>query len=69
MSTALIDSPFYEVTNSIASLWLARDFIDDECLIMNADVYWTEKILDAVLSDKNTIEEDPLHKNTSKISP
>lgn len=48
-------NPFYEVTNSIASLWLARDFIDDECLIMNADVYWTEKILDAVLSDKNDV--------------
>ena len=35
--------------------WLAREFIDDECLIMNADVYWTEKLLDAVLSDKNDV--------------
>ncbi len=42
-------NPFYEITNSIASLWFAKDFIDDELIIMNADVYMSEEILDLVL--------------------
>ena len=42
-------NPFYEITNSIASLWFARDFIDDEILIMNADVYMSEEIMDLML--------------------
>lgn len=48
-------NPFYEVTNSIGSLWMAREFIDDTCLIMNADVYWTEHILDCVIADENDV--------------
>ena len=33
---------FYEVTNSIASAWFAGDFIDDDMLMMNADVFAEE---------------------------
>lgn len=48
-------NPFYDVTNSIGSLWLAQEFIDDDCLIMNADVYWTEQILNDVIADQNDV--------------
>lgn len=44
-------NPFFEVTNSIASLWFARSELNDDVLIMNADVYFTEEILDLVLKD------------------
>lgn len=44
-------NPFFEVTNSIASLWFARSELNDNVLIMNADVYFTEEILDLVLKD------------------
>ncbi|MDI9468929.1 MAG: phosphocholine cytidylyltransferase family protein [Bacillota bacterium] len=45
-------NPFYDVTNSIASLWFARDEIDGEDLIVaNADVYWDEYLLDMMLAD------------------
>lgn len=37
---------FYEVTNSIASAWFAGDFIDDDMLMMNADVFAEESIID-----------------------
>lgn len=37
---------FYEVTNSIASAWFAKDFIDDDMVMMNADVFAEESILD-----------------------
>lgn len=46
-------NPFFDVTNSIGSLWFAQDFLDDDCLLMNADVYCSEKILDDLLGDSH----------------
>jgi len=46
-------NPFYNITNSIASLWFAKCEFNEEVLIMNADVYFTEKILDSVIKDKS----------------
>lgn len=45
-------NPFYDVTNSIASLWFARQELDGECLIMNADVFFSDEILEMLLEDK-----------------
>ena len=39
---------FYDVTNSIASLWFAQDFVDDDMIFMNADVYLEPALLDEV---------------------
>ncbi len=41
-------NPFYDVTNSIASMWFAKDFLnnDSEYLIMNGDVYIEQDIVD-----------------------
>ncbi len=47
---------FYEVTNSIASAWFAGDFIDDDMLMMNADVFAEESILDQLVEiEKETV--------------
>lgn len=46
-------NPFFTVTNSIASLWFARDEIDDDLIIMNADVFFSDEILDNLLANKN----------------
>ena len=50
-------NPFYRVTNSIASLWFAREAIteDDDYIFMNADVYLEPEILDKMLECKETI--------------
>lgn len=51
-------NPFYRVTNSIASLYIAREELDtDEDVILgNADVYYDQDILDELLnSNKETI--------------
>lgn len=45
------ENPFYDVTNSIASLWFAREELDDDCLIINADVFFTDEILRMVLEE------------------
>ncbi len=61
-----IHNPFYRVTNSIASLWLARDLLSEEVILMNADLFFEKKVLDimlaqtkdaVMLSDKTRIED------------
>lgn len=41
-------NPFFRVTNSIASLWFAREELkdDEDIIFANADVYWEQDILD-----------------------
>ncbi len=48
-------NPFYDVTNSIASSWFAKDFLTgDDIMIMNGDVYLEEKLLDLIISRKGS---------------
>jgi choline kinase len=44
-------NPFYDVTNSIASAYLGREFLkgNDDYIIMNADVFMEEALFDYVL--------------------
>lgn len=43
-------NPFYAITNSIASLWFAKDRLHDDVFIMNADVFFSPEILNLVLN-------------------
>lgn len=44
-------NPFYDVTNSIASLWFAKSFLgDQDVLIMNADVFAEESVYDQLIN-------------------
>ena len=46
-SVTVYYNPFYKVTNSIGSLWYAdREFNTQELFIANADVYYTQEMLD-----------------------
>ncbi|MGI6545328.1 MAG: NTP transferase domain-containing protein [Fastidiosipilaceae bacterium] len=50
-------NPFYDVTNSIASLWFAQEELNGSDIILgNADVYWDQTILRVLLDDPR----DPL---------
>lgn len=52
----ILYNPFYDVTNSIASLWFAEKYMtDDECIIANADVYWSEEMLNFILQQKREV--------------
>lgn len=49
----IVYNPFFDVTNSIASLWLAREYMHDEdTIVANADVFWSQDILDAIIQRK-----------------
>lgn len=59
-------NPFFRVTNSIASLWLAKDLLCDDVILMNADLYYEDAVLDiamnqtdhaVMLSDSTRIED------------
>ena len=50
-------NPFYDVTNSIASLWFAKKELDTEedSLVINADVFFSKQILDKVLEAQEDV--------------
>lgn len=45
-------NPFYDITNSIASIWFAKKEMDDDLLVLNADVFFTGEILDQIIADQ-----------------
>ncbi|MBE5939353.1 MAG: phosphocholine cytidylyltransferase family protein [Lachnospiraceae bacterium] len=50
-------NPFYDVTNSIASLWFAQEELksDEDVIILNADVYFSKQILKMLVEDKREV--------------
>lgn len=48
-------NPFYDVTNSIASLWFARQELTEDCLIINADVFFSNAILQMIMEEKKEV--------------
>lgn len=49
------NNPLFDITNSIVSLWFAKDEFDDDMLILNADVYFSEEILKRILCDNHEV--------------
>ena len=47
-----VENPFFHKTNSIASLWFAREaLVDDDILLMNADTFVEDRVLEMLLAD------------------
>ena len=42
-------NPFYEVTNSLASLWFAKDYLRENVTIINGDIVMSEALVHDVL--------------------
>jgi L-glutamine-phosphate cytidylyltransferase len=57
-------NPFYRVTNSLASLWFARDLLTDEALVLNGDLFFEPRLLEAVLGESKS---PVLFADTSRI--
>lgn len=47
------ENPFFDRTNSIASLWFAREFLqsDDDYLLLNGDVFFESRVLHEILQE------------------
>jgi choline kinase len=48
-------NPFYPITNSLASLWFAREELVDDMLLLNADLFFEPKVLDAALAQTRPV--------------
>lgn len=48
-------NPFYRVTNSIASLWFARELLEGDLLLANADLYFQDEVLDIALAQNKPV--------------
>ena len=50
-------NPFFNVTNSIASLWFAREELDgqDDVMILNGDLFFEPGLLDTVLASREEV--------------
>ena len=52
-------NPFYDVTNSIGSLWMAENVglltAEDDAIVANGDVYWSQEILDFMMRQEEDV--------------
>jgi len=44
-----IKNPFYAITNSIASLWFARNYLDGDVVIINGDIVVSSKLIKDII--------------------
>lgn len=44
-----IYNPFYEVTNSLGSLWFARQYLNQEITVLNGDIVMSEELMRQVV--------------------
>lgn len=51
----VIYNPFYSVTNSMGSLYLARNQLDDDVILANGDVFWEENLLNKLLHSEKDV--------------
>jgi len=49
-NVSFIYNPFYKFTNSIASLWFARDYLDDDnVVIIDGDIVMSEELVQEIV--------------------
>ena len=49
------DNPDFQSTNSIKSLWYAKDLLDDNVLLLNGDLYYEPCILDYAINQTKPV--------------
>ena len=52
---AYFENPDFNTTNSIKSLWYAKDLLEDDVLLLNGDLYYEHDILDYAINQTNPV--------------
>ena len=52
---AYFENPDFHSTNSIKSLWYAKDLLEDNVLLLNGDLYYEHGILDYAINQTNPV--------------
>jgi len=50
----IVYNPFYAITNSAASLWLAREYLDEDTCLFNGDIVIEENLLKLIIAKKDS---------------
>ncbi|NLV57886.1 MAG: phosphocholine cytidylyltransferase family protein [Clostridiales bacterium] len=50
MEVLYVENPQYETTNNVYSLALARPLLKDACLLLECDIYYTDDLIQALLT-------------------
>lgn len=48
-----IENELYNQTNNIHSFWLARDYFDDDIILLESDIIFEKKVIERILEDNN----------------
>ena len=52
---AYFENPDFHITNSIKSLWYAKDLLEGDVLLLNGDLYYEPDILDYAINQTNPV--------------
>jgi choline kinase len=52
MKIEYIENKIFDQTNNIYSLWLAKDVLHDDTILMECDIFFEEKLVDMLISEK-----------------
>lgn len=52
---AYFENPNFKTTNSIRSLWYAKDLLEGDVLLLNGDLYYEHEILDHIINQTNPV--------------
>ncbi|MCR4908728.1 MAG: isocitrate lyase/phosphoenolpyruvate mutase family protein [Lachnospiraceae bacterium] len=54
LSVRFVNNPVYRETNYIYSIYLAKDFLDDDIILMHGDLVFENEVLDRLLSSEKS---------------
>ena len=49
-----VHNPLYQETNYIYSMYLAKDYLDDDVLLLHGDLVFNKKLVEKILDDKHS---------------
>lgn len=52
MKITYVENPEYETTNNVYSFYLAKNYIRDDCLLLECDIYYTYDLIEQLLTGK-----------------
>lgn len=53
MKITYIENTIYKTTNNIYSLYLAKDFVHDDVILLECDLYYNDELIKTILSGKS----------------
>ena len=53
MKITYVDNDLYDKGNNIYSLFLTKDYIKDDCLLLECDLYFSKRIIDSIIDEVN----------------